>query len=237
MKPCHRADALEHDDLGVVEQPLARDAAERAGRAHERPAQRMDGQVDDELAPHRAGVREHHHEHPQRADAAGHGDLADVGPVDLGHLAGQRLGHEVRLARRPGPDDRDMLAHRADRALKPAVANHVVQARGEQLGIPLKRFVDERPIRVDDARPQRRRRTWLVEPEHASDLVHVGIKLRRNRPDRPMLGVVQTQDLRLELRCALHRTPPSTSCRRSSKLPSPAMRWRRSRSRWRSSTV
>ena len=237
MKPRHGADALEDDDLGVVEQPLACHAAERTAGAHERPAQRVDGQIDDELAPHRARVREHDHEQPQRAHASGHGDLASVGPVDLGHLAGQRLGHEVCFARRPRPDQRDMLTHRADRAGKAARADHVVQPRGAQLRVPSKLLVDERTIRVDDARAQRGRRPWLVEPEHASNLVHVGTELRHDGPDRPMLGVVQAHDLRLELRRALHRTPPSTSCRRSSKLPSPAMRWRRSRSRWRSSTV
>src|SRR4051812_20888631 len=237
MKPRHCADALEDDGLGIVEQPLAGHAAEWAGGAHERPAQRVDGQGGDELAPHRARVREHHHEQPQRADAAGYSDLANVGPVDLGDLARQRFGHEIGLARRPGPDSRDMLAHGAHRATKPARADHVVQPSGEQLRIPPKLLIDERPIRVDDARAQRRRWTWLVEPEYASDLVHVGLELRRDRPDRPMLGVVQAHDVCLELRRALHRTPPSTSCRRSSKLPSPAMRWRRSRTRSRSSTV
>src|SRR5690606_17154959 len=43
------ADALEDDDLGIVEQPLPRRAAERDGAADERATQRVDGQVDDEL--------------------------------------------------------------------------------------------------------------------------------------------------------------------------------------------
>jgi hypothetical protein len=52
----------------------------------------VDGEVDDELAPHRPRVAQDEDEDPQRALAAGHGDVADVGPVDLRLLARQRLG-------------------------------------------------------------------------------------------------------------------------------------------------
>jgi hypothetical protein len=47
-------DALEDDGLGIIEQPLPGHAAEGGGPAHERAAQRVDGQIEHELAPHRA---------------------------------------------------------------------------------------------------------------------------------------------------------------------------------------
>ena len=75
--------ALEHDRLGVVEEPLARDATERDCRPHQRATQRVHRQVEDEFAPHRARVRQHQDEEPQRARPARAFDLADVGPIDL----------------------------------------------------------------------------------------------------------------------------------------------------------
>jgi len=166
MKPRHRADALEDDGLGVVEQPLAGHAAERAGGSHERPAQRVDGQVDDELAPHRARVSEHHHEQPQRATRR-YSDLAGVGPVDLATspVAFQSRG---RLAR--GWVDGRHARERWDRATKPARADHVVQPRGAQLRIPLQGVVDEWAIRVDGAGAAPRVDAARRD-EHPSDLV------------------------------------------------------------------
>jgi hypothetical protein len=211
MEARDRTDALEHDDLGIVEQPLPGHAAESGRTADEGPAQRMDGQVDDELAPHRAGVCEHHHEHPQRALPAGDGELADVGPVDLGHLPRQRLGQEVGRPPGPGPDERDVLAQRPHRSEEAALSDHVVEPGREQLRIPVERLVDERTIGVDDARAKVRGRARGAEPEHPPDLVRVGLELGRDRADRPVLGVVQAHDLRLELGGALHRTPRNAS--------------------------
>ena len=82
--------AREHDGLGVVEEPLPRHALEEPGGAHERAAQRLDGQVEDQLGPHRARVGEHHDEDPERTHAAGDGERADVSPVDLRLLADER---------------------------------------------------------------------------------------------------------------------------------------------------
>ena len=124
----------------------------------------MDGEVDDELGPHRARVREHDHEQPDRALAAGDGDLADVGPVDLRLLAGERLGDEVRLALGPWPNQRDVLAQGAHRAAIAALADHVVEPRREELGIAAQRVVDERAVRVDDPRAQLRRRACSPRP-------------------------------------------------------------------------
>ena len=178
MKAHRLAAALEHDDLGVVEQPLARDAAEAAGGAHQRAGQRVHREVEDELAPQRPRVRQHDDEEPERALAAGHGDLADVGPVDLGLLAGQRLGAQVDLAARLGADVAHVLAQRADRAGVAALGDHVVQPRRAQPRVAGQRLGDEVTVRVDEPQPRRcGLRARLAEPEDAPDHVRVDAEL------------------------------------------------------------
>jgi len=183
MKPDGGADALEDDDLGIVEQPLPGRAAERGD---ERAAQRVDGQIDDELAPHRARVGEHHDEHPEPALPAGDRDLADVRPVHLRLLAGQRLGDEVRLALGPRPHERDVLAQRAHGAAIAALANHVVEPCREELGVAVEGVIDERPVRIDDPWPHLRGRARLTETEHATNDVGMDLELGRDGADGPV---------------------------------------------------
>src|SRR6266540_4354555 len=100
-----------------------------------------------------------------------HGDLADVGPVDLGLLAGERLGAEVHLATRLGADLGHVLAQRADRAGVSALGDHVVQPRGAQSRVARQGFGglgDERAVRVDEARPRRTAWACVPEAEHAA---------------------------------------------------------------------
>src|SRR5580658_1909818 len=120
------AAALEHDDLGVVEEPLAGDPTEGPGGAQKGPGQRVHRQVDDKLPPQGARVAEHHHEQPQGALGAIDGDLAHVGPVNLGLLAQQGLGAQIDLAARARTDGGDIVPQRADRARKAARLQHVV---------------------------------------------------------------------------------------------------------------
>ena len=101
------AGALDDDGLGVVEEPLAWRSAEGSRSPHERAAKRFDAHVEDELGPHRARVREDHDERPERPLAAGHRERADVRPVDLRLLAGQRLDAQEDLATRRGPARRE----------------------------------------------------------------------------------------------------------------------------------
>src|SRR6185295_19239454 len=57
VKPYCGTDALEDDSLGIIEQPLPRDAAEPGGRADQRTDERMHREVEHELGPQRARVR------------------------------------------------------------------------------------------------------------------------------------------------------------------------------------
>jgi hypothetical protein len=61
---------LEHDGLGVVEEPLPKQTSEVRRGAHERAAQRIHVEAEHEFGEARARVREDHDDH----------DLADVAP-------------------------------------------------------------------------------------------------------------------------------------------------------------
>jgi len=216
---------LEHDDLGVVEQPLARRAPEGARGTHQRARQRVDRQVDHELGPDRPRVREHHDKQPERARAPGHRELADVGPVDLRLLADQRLGVQVDLAAWWRSDTGDVAAHRGHRPGVSAVADHVVDPRRAKSRILGQLLDDEVVKRLDDARPPWRLGAGLTEAQDALDHVGVEPELRRNRADRPVLGVVQPHDLGvLRRRRRGHRAPRRSSWRSSRNDPSPRRR-------------
>ena len=217
--------ALEHDDLGVVEQPLARRAPEGARGTHQRARQRVDGQVDHELGPDRPRVREHHDEEPERAHAAGHRELADVGPVDLCLLADQRLGVQVDFAARRRSDVGDVAAHGRHRPDVAAVSDHVVDPRRAKSRVLGQLLDDEVMKRLDDARPSWCLGSGFTEAQDALDHVGVEPELRRDRPDRPVLGVVQPHDLGvLRRRRHGHRTPRRSSWRSSRNDPSPRRR-------------
>src|SRR6266545_1512911 len=213
----HRLAApLQHDDLRVVEEPLARDAAERVGGAHQRPGERVHGEVEDELAPQSPRMREHDDEDPERPLPAGHADLADVGPVDLCLLAGERLGAEVHLAPWLGPDLRHVFTQRADRAGVAALSEHVVQPGGAQAWVPGQRLGDDGAVRIDEPRSRGGARARNAEAEDAANHVGVDPELGGDRADPPVLREVQTDDLRLDL-WRRHRPPRRLSWRRRSR--------------------
>jgi len=202
--------ALEHDGLGIVEQPLARDAAEVGRSADQRARQRLDREIEHELAPHRARVAEHDHERPELALAAGHGHAADVGPIDLRLLAGQGLDAQIRLGLGLGPDRADVGPDGTRRAGKATVAQHVVDPRRAELGILAQRLLDELGVRLEHRRaPELTRLAVLARvTEHAPHDVSVNVELRGDCADRPVLAVVQAHDLALGVAGDRHRRPP-----------------------------
>jgi hypothetical protein len=53
MQPCRTTMALQHDRLGIVEEPLARRPSEERDRPDERATKGLGGQVEDQLGvPH-----------------------------------------------------------------------------------------------------------------------------------------------------------------------------------------
>ncbi|MBE7453350.1 MAG: hypothetical protein HS111_32130 [Kofleriaceae bacterium] len=117
-------------------------------------------------------MREHHHEQPELALAAGERQLADERPVHLRLLAGQGLGRQVDLAARPWAHQGDVLAQRSHRAGEAALAHHVVEPRRQQLRVAAQGVVDELAVRVDHPRFHRRRRPRCAESQDTLD--HVG---------------------------------------------------------------
>ena len=227
------ARALEDDGLRVVEEPLTCAAPEERGGAHQRATQRVDAEVDDELGPHRARVREDHDEGPERPVSAGHGQRADVRPVDLRLLAGQRLDAQEHLVSRRRPRFADIAAQRANTALVAALDEHVVDARRDQPRIARQRLVDEGNVRLEHARVgPRAARLGPEAAEHADHDIEVHAELRGDRAAFPVLREIQPTNLRGHRLADGHRvTSQSASWRRSRKSPRPRRSRRRRRPR------
>ena len=104
------ADALEDDALQIVVEDGAGHALER-GEGLDVPAQEaLERLVEGEARV--AGARPRQHEHEAREEPGGGADAdrAEVAPVDLGLLAGERLEAQVGLGAGGGPDGADVAA-------------------------------------------------------------------------------------------------------------------------------
>ena len=225
--------ALEDDRLRVVEEPLSGGSAEERGGAYERAAQGLGAHVEHELPPHRARVREHDDESPERSGRPQDHERADVSPVDLSLLARQGLDAEEHLALRGRPSLEHVPAERAQAARVAALDEHVEDAGGDEPRVTSQRLVDERDVRIEHASVGPGGAGLGAEAaEHARDRVEVDAELRRDRSALPVLGEVQAADLRLDLQTDGHRvTSQRASCRRSRKSPRPRTSRRRRRPR------
>ena len=141
--------ALQHHRLGVVEQPLPGGALHPGGAAHQGTAQRVSGELEHQLGPQRARIRQHHQEHPQRALATRDRERADVRPVDLGLLAGERLESQEHLGLGGGTDAANQAAQGDHAAPVAAGPDHVEQPGGAQPRIVLELGGDELAIRIE----------------------------------------------------------------------------------------
>lgn len=231
MKPYRVAIALDDDDLGIVEQPLPRATAEVNGRTYERPAERLHGEVEHELGPQRARVREHHDEHPERATHTLHVDGADVGPIDLGLLADKRLDAQEDLVLRQWAHASQVAAQRTEAAGVPALAKHVEDPRADEPRVLSERLVDEAAEGRHGLEDDAPRPTWARTrtTEDALDDVGMDAELRDDGPAFPVLGEVEATDLGLGGWHDGHR--PTSAARRRSARKSPRPPSRRARAR------
>ena len=203
------AAAFQHGALQVVAPDLAGHAPpglEGVGMAAQEVVHRR---VQVEAQEDAARVAEHHHEAHQPALGAADPDRAEVGPVDLGLLAGKRPEPHIGLGRGLRPHRGD---HLAEVALAPALvaapAHHLVEPAGRQLRIVLQGLLDERDEGIDlrTPPPPRRRRPGVLD--HPPDGAVMDAELARDRADLPLLGVIQPQDLRARLLVQGHLIPP-----------------------------
>ena len=155
----------------------------------------------------RPRVAEHHHEAHQRALRAPDPDLAEVGPIDLGLLAGKGLEPQIGLGFRLRPQGGD---HTAEVALAPPVAapaHHLVEPAGRQRRVFLQCLADEGDEGIELRGPRLVLPRLLGVPDRAPHGAVMDAELTRDRADLPLLGVIQPQDLRSRLLVCGHLTP------------------------------
>ena len=208
IEPDGGAAALQHDALQVVVPELAGHALPRlegfdmAAQEVAHPGVEVEAQED----PPR--VAENHHEAHQAALRAADRHLAEVSPVDLGLLAGKGLEAQIGLGHGPGPEVAEQMTEVVAAARIAAFAHHLVEPAGGQRRPGCQRLGDERHVWIDHRRPGRPRVPGLAgRGEEALDGVAMHAELACDRADRPLLDVIQAQDLRAGLLVDGHLTP------------------------------
>jgi len=190
---------LGHDGLQVVVEHHARHAVQGAeGRLVTRQEAAQALVVEEAHVGH-ARPRQHHHEGRQVPGRAAHGDLAAVGPVDLGVLAGQRGQALVGLRRRAGAQPSHHPPEVRLRARVPALGHHREQSACGQGRVLLQGLVDEGQVGVHDGGPHRQPRRDALALQDPADRGVVHAHLVGDGADPPLLHEVQPQDALLEL--------------------------------------
>src|SRR5579872_613903 len=224
VEPDRVSDPLEDGALEVVIETDPRDALPEL----ERPlvaAKEVLGLLPVE-EPHvgHARVREHPDERDERAVAAPDPARSEVRPVELSLLPWERLEAQEclrRLHRTEGPHRVPEVVLGAGIA---ALAAHDPEpARRKRRPFP-PRLADEGNVQVDDRRPRLPELGRVRVAEHALDHVVVDAELRRDRPHRPLLGDVETQDPDLELARDHGALPALPASRPSTSAMTPRMR-------------
>ena len=161
--------------------------------------------VEEEAQEDAARVAQHHDEGHQGAAGAADLQMAEVGPVDLRLLAGQRAQAQVGLGGRARAHVGHEVAQVRGAADVAALGQHAQQPRRGQRGEPSERLQDERPVRVDAARAQWPRVSrGAVAGDDAPHDIAVDMQLARDRAHAPLLDRMQAQDLRNQVRGCGH---------------------------------
>ena len=212
MKLHRGAAAVEHGAAEIVVHEVAGDATERVEGVDVSAEEALERLVEGEERGERARVAEDHDETGDRACAVSDADLAEGAPVDLRLLADQSDDAAVDGAAGLGAEATHEAADLRDGAGIPALAQHLVDARGAQAGVLGQGLADERQIRVEGAGPAEAAvHASRFVLDRGADGLTVEAELDRDGPHLPVLAVVQTPDLGA-LRGRDHR--PSFSDRR-----------------------
>jgi hypothetical protein len=148
--------------------------------------------------------------------------MAHMRPVHLGLFSGQRAKSQVGLGHRLGAQWCHQMAEMRAAAAIPAFLNHDVQATGRQGRELGQRLLDEWHEGVNQSwRLGRWRAQHAGDGQYTPHGVAVKMQLTGNGADSPVLGQVQTQDLRAKFRGDNHYA--STCC--GAQSPGGDQRW------------
>ena len=209
MEPDRVAHALKYGALQIVIEQDTRHTTKGA-KGLDVPAQEgVHARVQAKAQEDAPRVAQHHHESHQRALGAADLQVAEVRPVDLRLLAGQRAQAQERFGRAARAHRGHQVAHVAGAAVVAALADHGMQPAGRQRGVLAQRLDHEGAVRIDAGRSQHA--LDQLKPmlgEHAAHGVAVHVQLARDGAHAPMLGDVQTRNVSGQVRGYGHGAPP-----------------------------
>jgi hypothetical protein len=133
------ADAVEDDALEIVVEDRPRDAPQSREGFDVAAQEALQRLVQGEAGVDGARPRQHEDEARQQPAPAADRQGAEIPPVDLGLLAGQRLQAQVRFGARRGPHRAHPAPDLDRRAREAALPDHRVQPRGAQTRVLLQR--------------------------------------------------------------------------------------------------
>lgn len=155
--------------------------------------------------------------------------VTEVRPVDLPLFPSQGAQSQVRFGHRLRPEPVHQMPEVVRAAAVTAFAHHVIQAAGAQRRIACEGVLDERHERFDHRGPYQERRRDAGLREDAAHRVTVDSQLPAQRTDAPTLGVIQPQDLRLQVSWDHAGNRSARGSGLSAPRPAPRMRPRRQR--------
>jgi hypothetical protein len=148
----------------------------------------LHGLIEEELQIQCARVGQSHDETGQRSFGAAHGDMTEMGPVDLCLFGREGVQTEERFARR-----RTQSGHGAaqlyDTAGIATLSNHLVNAGSTQTRVLVQDLAHELQIGIEDGWAQSLTAMEAIRFNGTTDGILVNAQLAGDGADLPMLGV------------------------------------------------
>jgi hypothetical protein len=161
--------------------------------------------VEEEAQEDLSRVAQHHDEGHQRPPRTADVEMAEMRPIHLRLLAGERAQAQIGLGFGPRPMTGDEMAEMIRSTAIAALAHHDVEAAGGQPGEFLQRLGDEGQIGIDLR--STRRRPDPGQPslrDHPPHYAVMDVQLRGNGAGGPFLGVMIAEDFGLDVRRRHH---------------------------------
>jgi hypothetical protein len=190
--------------LRFIEQD-ARDAAKRLERRDVATQEVLHPGIQEVAKENLSGMAQHHHEGHQRAVGTADLQVAKMPPVHLCLLTGQAAQPQIRLRGTPRPVQGNEVAEVIGAAPVAAFVHHREQAARRQRRELRQRLADQRQVGIDLRWPRGSAdagQSGLRQHPLHHAVVHV--QLTGDGADRPFLGMVVAQDLRLDVRRRHH---------------------------------